>query len=213
MRRFFLQNRRSYLKKALKSRINKKGGPERARPFAYPGVETEQELENSPLEQKIARAITPTAAGMGFDIVRVLMVGAGKPTLQVMAEKPDGSMPADDCGKLSHAIGAVLDVENIIPGAYYLEVSSPGIDRPLTRLKDFEKHVGFDAKVEIEPGVNGQKKFKGRITAVNGATVSLHTEEGQDFDLPFAHIRRAKLTLTDDLLKSAQLKKANEKQG
>jgi ribosome maturation factor RimP len=167
-------------------------------------------LDKTPLEKKVAAAISPMAETMGYEIVRVLMVGvgSGKPTLQIMAERPDGTMSMDDCSRLSQAVSAILDVENIVDSAYYLEVSSPGIDRPLTRLKDFDTYKGHDAKIEIEPGLDGRKKFKGKLLGTeNGSGVSLKTEEGAVVSLPFAHIRRAKLTLTDELLKSAQAKK------
>ncbi len=168
-------------------------------------------MEKTPLIKKVEKTITPMAETMGYEIVRVLMVGigSGKPTLQVMAERPDGTMNLDDCSRLSQAISALLDVENVMDEAYYLEVSSPGIDRPLTRLKDFERYKGFEARVEIEPGIEGRKKFKGKLLGVEkDVVVSLQTEEGEVFGLPFDHIQKAKLTLNDDLIKAAQQKKA-----
>ncbi|MEZ0262706.1 MAG: ribosome maturation factor RimP [Alphaproteobacteria bacterium] len=168
-----------------------------------------EKMDQTPQTKKVEKAISPTAQGMGYEIVRVLMVGAGsgKPTLQIMAEKPDGTMNLDDCSRLSQAISAVLDVENVMDGAYYLEVSSPGIDRPLTRLKDFERYKGLEAKVELDTAINGQKKFKGKLLGANGDTVNLQTEEGPVQALPFGHIQKAKLVLTDELIKSAQQKK------
>ncbi len=164
----------------------------------------------TPLMQKIEKTISPVAESMGYEIVRVLLIGTGKPTLQVMAEKPDGTMGIEDCGRLSQAISAVLDVENVIDTAYMLEVSSPGIDRPLTRLKDFINYKGYDARIEIEPGIDGQKKFKGRILDVEkDSAVNFQTEEGTIYSLPLDHIQKAKLMLTDELLKSAQQKKVN----
>jgi ribosome maturation factor RimP len=163
----------------------------------------------TPLIQKIEKVITPMAETMGYEIIRVLMVGvgSGKPTLQIMAERPDGTMPLDDCSRLSQAVSAILDVENVLEDAYYLEVSSPGIDRPLTRLKDFEKFKGLEVRVEIEPGIAGRKKFKGTLLGLaSGDAVSVKTEEGEVFSLPFGHIQKAKLTLNDDLLKSHQKK-------
>lgn len=167
-------------------------------------------MEKTPLVKKIEKTISPMAETMGYEIVRVMMVGvgSGKPTLQIMAERPDGSMPLDDCSRLSQAVSAILDVENVLDEAYYLEVSSPGIDRPLTRLKDFDRYKGFEAKVEIEPALAGRKKFKGRLQGLEQDTaVSLKTEEGEVFAIPFEHIQKAKLTLNDELLKAAQQKK------
>jgi len=160
---------------------------------------------NTPLMKKIERLITPTAESMGYEIVRVIQSGAGKPTLQIMAERPDGSMSVDDCGRLSQAVSAVLDVENVIPGAYFLEVSSPGIDRPLTRPKDFDRYKGMEAKIDAEPAVEGRKRFKGKITGLNGDIVEFEDEKGP-VSIPFDHIQKAKLLLTDELLKAAMKK-------
>ena len=138
-------------------------------------------MDRTPLEKKVAAAISPMAETMGYEIVRVLMVGigSGKPTLQIMAERPDGTMSMDDCSRLSQAVSAILDVENIVDTAYYLEVSSPGIDRPLTRLKDFDTYKGFEAKIEIEPGLEGRKKFKGRLLGSRERTSAVSLENGR----------------------------------
>ena len=161
-----------------------------------------------PVIRKIEKTISPTAESMGYEIVRVLMVGqgSGKPTLQIMAENSEGVMPLDDCSRLSQAVSAVLDVEGILDGAYYLEVSSPGIDRPLTRLKDFDRYKGFETRIETEEGVGGQKKFKGTLKGTQGDNVTVETEKG-DVAIPFHDISKAKLVLTDDLIKSSQQKK------
>lgn len=167
-------------------------------------------MDKSPLSKKVEKAISPAAEGMGFEIVRVMMVGvgSGKPTLQIMAERPDGTMNLDDCSKLSQAVSAVLDVEGVIDSAYYLEVSSPGIDRPLTRLKDFERWKGFEAKLELDQPVAGQKKFKGMLMGTaEGEIINVQTEDGTLRGLPFGHVQKAKLVLTDELLKAAQQKK------
>lgn len=164
-------------------------------------------MDKSPLVKKIENIITPTAESMGYELVRVLMVGvgSGKPTLQIMAEKPDGTMGVDDCSRLSQAVSALLDVEGVIAEAYYLEVSSPGIDRPLTRLKDFKNHKGYEARIEIDPGIEGRKKFTGKILEVErDIAVSIQTEDGVVYSLPIEHIQKAKLLLTDELLKAAQ---------
>ncbi len=166
----------------------------------------------APLVKKIEKLIAPMAESMGYEIVRVLLIGAGsgKPTLQVMAEKPDGTMPLDDCGRLSQAVSALLDVENVMgDGAYYLEVSSPGIDRPLTRLKDFERFQGKTLKIETEEAVDGRKRFKGTVAAVKGRNIHLDTEDGA-MTVPFDIILKAKLSL-DDLLPQPTPKKTNSK--
>lgn len=165
-------------------------------------------MEKSPLIEKIERVIAPTAESLGYELVRTLLIGSGKPTLQIMAEKHDGTMGIEDCEILSKAVSALLDVENTMDGAYYLEVSSPGIDRPLTRLKDFKNHTGFDARIEVDPGVAGQKKFKGKIRDVeNDSVVNLETEDGTIYGLPLSNILKAKLLLTDELIKSVQEKR------
>lgn len=189
--------------------INKRVGSKKEPALCASGEPKTEKMDHTPQTKKVEQTISPTAQSMGYEIVRVLMVGAGsgKPTLQIMAEKPDGTMNLDDCSRLSQAISAVLDVENVIDAAYYLEVSSPGIDRPLTRLKDFERYKGFEAKVELDTAINGQKKFKGKLLGAKGDTVNLQTEEGPVQALPFGHIHKAKLVLTDDLIKSAQQKK------
>lgn len=161
----------------------------------------------SPLVKKIERTITPTVESMGFELVRVLLIGSGKPTLQIMAEKPDGTITLDECGKLSQAISVVLDVENVMEDSpYYLEVGSPGIDRPLTRLKDFDKYAGQDAKVECDVMINNRKRFKGTLQGTKGQAVLLATEEG-NIEIPFSSIERAKLIVADEAIQPKQQKK------
>jgi ribosome maturation factor RimP len=152
------------------------------------------------------------AETLGYEIVRVMMIGAGsgKPTLQVMAERPDGTMLVDDCGRLSQAISAVLDVENTIESAYYLEVSSPGVDRPLTRLKDFDTYKNNEARIETDMPVDGRKRFKGMLRGVKDNAVILETETGAVCAIPFDSIAKAKLSLTDELLKSYQPQKKKQ---
>ena len=171
----------------------------------------------SPLAKKVERVISPTAESMGYEIVRILMVGvgSGKPTLQVMAEKPDGTMLVDDCERLSQAISALLDVEGTIDETYYLEVSSPGIDRPLTRLKDFDRYKDNDARVEVAEAINGQKKFKGRLKGLDGEMILMTIETGE-VSIPFSAVERAKLLLTDELIRKVtsqdnRTKKENRK--
>ena len=163
-------------------------------------------MDSLNLTKKIETIISPTAESMGFELVRVLMVGAGsaQPTLQIMAEKPDGTMLLDDCSRLSQAVSAILDVEDILPEAYNLEVSSPGIDRPLTRLKDFDRYKGFDARIELDSPVGNQKKFKGLLKGITGDSINLESETGAAVVLPFASVVKAKLLLTDALIEAAQ---------
>ncbi len=170
-------------------------------------------MAKTPLTEKVEEIITPMAESLGFEIVRVLLVGegSGTPTLQIMAEKPDGTMLLDDCSKLSQSVSAILDVEDVFPDAYHLEVSSPGIDRPLTRLKDFERYKGFDARIELATALNGQKKFKGRLLGATKDSIKLQTEDEAEHALPFAHLDKAKLLLTDELIAAAQ--KASKNSG
>lgn len=168
----------------------------------------------SPLVKKIERTITPMTESMGYELVRVLLIGegSGKPTLQIMAEKPDGTMPVDDCGRLSQAISAILDVENVLDGAYFLELSSPGIDRPLTRLKDFDRYKDNEIRVELDTPVGGQKKFKGMLHGIKGQNILLTPEQRDEaVTIPFSSIYKAKLLLSDTLLKLSATKNKPEK--
>ena len=153
---------------------------------------------------RIAALIEPAIAGLGYDLVRVAMRGAAPPTLQVMVERVDGrTMNVEDCAAVSRALSALLDVEDPIGGAYELEVSSPGIDRPLTRRKDFERFAGFEAKLELDAMQDGRRRVRGRLLGLDGAMVRVDSE-GQVVALPFDAIRKAKLVMTDELLAAAQ---------
>ncbi len=156
---------------------------------------------------RIERLITPTVEALGFTVVRVQISGRQRPRLQVMAECRDGkAMMVDDCADISRAIAAVLEVENPIAGAFTLEVSSPGIDRPLVRLGDFERFAGFEARVETNRPVGGRRRFRGRLVGVAGQVVRIQVE-GATVDLPYADIGRAKLLLTDELLAASEKRK------
>ncbi len=147
--------------------------------------------------------VRPSLADMGFEIVRILLMSGGqRQKLQIMAERADGSLSIDDCAEISRTVSALLEVEDPIAGGYDLEVSSPGIDRPLTRLKDFARYSGFEARVELRLGQDGQRRFRGRLEGLDGDTILLRDGEGRDWRLPFADLARAKLILTDDLLES-----------
>lgn len=154
--------------------------------------------------EKVATLIEPTLQDMGYQLVRVVISGSRRPTLQVMAERSDlEPMTVEDCAAISRAVSALLDVEDPIPSAYRLEVSSPGIDRPLVRRADFERFAGFDARVETEAPIDGRRRFQGRLLGMVEDRVRLRLAEG-DRELPLAAIRKAKLVVTDALLAAAQ---------
>lgn len=156
--------------------------------------------------RRVAELVAPTLAAMGYELVRVRLMGERRPVLQVMAERPDGQMNVDDCAEVSRAISALLDVEDPISQAYRLEVSSPGIDRPLTRPKDYERWKGFEAKLETRFPINGRKRFRGQVGGYTEGKVTLVLEEGT-VELPFDEIADAKLVLTEDLVAAALKKK------
>ena len=141
---------------------------------------------------------------MGYELVRVQLLGDRAPVLQVMAERTDrAGMTVDDCAQISRAVSALLDVEDPIDGTYTLEVSSPGIDRPLVALRDFERFAGHLAKVETQVPVNGRKRFRGALAGVEGEAVRLDLVDDGTILVPHAQISRAKLVMTDDLLAAA----------
>lgn len=159
--------------------------------------------------QLIARLIGPSLDAMGYEVVRVMLSGQRHMKLQVMVERSDrGGMTVEDCAEVSRAVSALLDVEDPIRGAYTLEVSSPGIDRPLTRLGDFDRFCGHVARVETVLPIDGRRRFKGRLMGVDGDRVRLAltdetgetADEGDEVILPFAAIQKAKLVLTDELI-------------
>lgn len=152
---------------------------------------------------QIRELIESTVEGLGFELVRVTYGGGRKPTLQIMAERPDGTMGVEDCATLSREVSLILDVEDPLPGEYLLEVSSPGVDRPLTRKKDFERWIGFETKVELENQIDGRRRFKGRMTSFDGSDIVLDTDEGTVV-LPYSDVAKAKLILTDELLDAVQ---------
>lgn len=154
---------------------------------------------------RIERLIKPTLDDMGYDLVRVMLAGGkGPQTLQIMVERQDRTgMTVDHCADISRAVSALLDVEDPLPGAYDLEVSSPGIDRPLVRLDDYTRFAGFEARFDLSAPVGGRKRYRGRIKGATGDRVVIETEEGET-DLPFGSIERAKLLLTDELLAAVE---------
>jgi ribosome maturation factor RimP len=159
----------------------------------------------TPEDRSLLELLDPVAEAAGYEIVRLrLMGGTQRRRLQVMAERPsDGEMSVDDCARLARAVSEVLDAADPIKGEYMLEVSSPGIDRPLTRLKDFETYEGLEARIELDRLADGRKRFKGEIAGTEGDNVALNTEDDPDSTIlvPFAWIVEAKLVLSDQLLK------------
>ncbi len=161
---------------------------------------------------RIAQVAEPVLAGLGYRLVRAKLSAQAGMTVQIMAERPDGSMTIEDCERASEALSPVLDVEDLLKGAYRLEVSSPGIDRPLVRMSDFRRAVGREARVEMSSGVGGRKRFRGRIVAVegDGQTVQVILERsdakpGEDPQaaLPLCDVAEAKLVLNEDLVREA----------
>lgn len=154
------------------------------------------------VEQRIRSLIEPAIEDMGYLVVRVRYTGSKRPTLQIMADRKDEApITVDDCADISRAVSAILDVEDPIPDAYSLEVSSPGIDRPLVRPRDFERFAGFEAKVELARAIDGRKRYRGEIVGLQEGDVILDLEdEGGRVALPFAQIGTAKLVLTDALI-------------
>jgi ribosome maturation factor RimP len=152
----------------------------------------------------IAQMIEPALASMGYRLVRVVMTSGRRATLQVMAERLDNlPISLDDCTQISHSVSALLDVADPIAGTYALEISSPGIDRPLVRPEDYERFRGFEAKIELARPLNGRRRFRGRLLGTAESVVHLLTEAGE-VRLPLAAVARAKLMLTDDLIGAAQ---------
>ena len=170
-------------------------------------------------EAQIAAIIAPDIQALGFRLVRVRLSQMNGLTLQIMAERQDGSMSVEDCEAVSNAISPILDIGDPINAAYHLEVSSPGIDRPLVRRSDFDTWSGHVAKLETSRMVEGRKRFKGRIIKVDGENVVFHredapNEEEREFILALDNIADAKLVLSDDLIREAlrrdkALRKAN----
>ena len=153
--------------------------------------------------QRIEETIAPTLLELGYVIVRLQMQGDRRPTLQIMAERSDRKpMDVEDCAKISRAISPLLDVDDPIDEAYSLEVSSPGVDRPLVRAEDFDRFAGFEAKVEMSYLIEGRKRFTGRLVGLVDGNVQILVD-GVAHDLPFEDIVKAKLVLTDDLLAAA----------
>lgn len=167
-----------------------------------------EEIRISPeaqgLAAKIEGMISPSLEAMGYSVVRVQLTGGKRPTLQIMAERADAApMSVDDCADISRASSALLDVEDVIKAAYHLEVSSPGIDRPLSKRADFARFSGFEVKIDADRLIDGRKRFKGRLLGVDDQDIVRLRDAGIDYSIPLGSIVRAKLVLTEDLLKNS----------
>jgi ribosome maturation factor RimP len=152
----------------------------------------------------LERLIEPEVKRLGYELVRVMMIGgASDPTLQVMAERPDTrQLDISDCEKISRHLSDMLDLADPIDGSYRLEVSSPGIDRPLTRLKDFKDWAGHEARIKLREPHEGRKQFSCTIQGIEGDEILIITKEGEAHALPFHTISSAKLVLTDKLIQA-----------
>jgi len=165
-------------------------------------------MKLTPLEQRLSEYARPVIEDLGFALVLIKVVGeGGSQNVQILAEDPaTRNLGVDDAAVISRALSAVFDVEDPIKGAYRLEVSSPGIDRPLVRIEDFETYKGFEAKIEsCVPAENGQKRFRGVLQGLNGESVLIDTDQGKA-EIPFSNLTKAKLVMSDELIqKTANL--------
>jgi ribosome maturation factor RimP len=172
-------------------------------------------IREAGLPARIAAIIEPALEDRGFRLVRVAISGREGKTLQVMAERPDGTMTIEDCEAISREISALLDVHDPIAGAYRLEVSSPGIDRPLVRPSDFEDWAGHEAKIELTEPIDGRKRFRGMLEGFEDGEIRIEVDLGeagrQVIGLPVRLVAEAKLVLTEDLIREAlrRAKKSN----
>ena len=157
-------------------------------------------IAKAAIDRRIAEIVTPVVEDMGFEVVRVRLMSGKDTILQIMVQRPDGQIEVDECGQISTALSAVLDVKDPILDEYNLEVSSPGIDRPLTRLKDFDQWEGSEAKIETDELIDGRRRFKGQLAGTEGDEVLITIPEGT-IGLKFEWLSDAKLVLTDELIR------------
>ena len=174
-------------------------------------------ITDSGVAARVAHIVEPVLADLGYRLVRVRVSGLSGCTVQIMAERPDGTMPIEDCEAASRALSPVLDVADPLDRSYRLEISSPGIDRPLVRRSDFERHIGQEIKLEMAVAVDGRRRFRGLVTGVDGHSARLHIEsaagEQREVSLPIEQMLEAKLVLTDDLIaQSLRRGKAEERE-
>lgn len=155
------------------------------------------------IDRRLAEIVGPAIEGLGFELVRIRLMGGKTRTLQIMADRPEGGIDVEDCARISTAVSAILDVEDPVEDNYILEVSSPGIDRPLTRLKDFDVWSGWEARIETSELIDGRRRFKGTLAGTEDEEVLIEIEEaGQTLTigLRFDWLSDAKLILTDELI-------------
>ena len=175
------------------------------------GLDEARLIEDPGASDRVGRIAAPVLRDLGYRLVRVKISSGGGPTIQIMAERPDGTMSIEDCERVSVALSPVFDVEEPMAQAYRLEISSPGIDRPLVRESDFARAVGHEARVEMAVALNGRKRFRGRLTAVAAgpdgptARMALIADDGSEseVELPIRAMAEARLVLTDDLIRAA----------
>ena len=194
--------------------VSEKSAPhiEDASAAAATPAPTQRFILESGLAAQFAAIIEPTIIDVGFRLVRVSILGKEGKTVQIMAERPDGTISIDDCESISKQISPVLDVNEVLAGAYRLEVSSPGIDRPLVRPSDFEDWQGYEAKVELKEAVDGRRRFKGTLDGFHNGEVLMECDvEGAGRKLlgfPVHMVSDAKLVLTDDLIREEAKQKS-----
>ena len=162
------------------------------------------------MDKKLAELLNPILEDLGFEMVRVRLSNGNPSTLQIMADRLDGQIGVDELAEINTSVGTILDVEDPIPENYTLEISSPGIDRPLTRRKDFDSFQGFEAKLETTEPIDGRRRFRGVLAGVNNDEVLINLEEGT-IGLKFTWLSDARLVLSDDLIK--KMLKKNAKAG
>ena len=171
-------------------------------------------IAKAAIDRKLADIVAPVIEDMGFELVRLRLMGGKTHTLQIMAERPGGGIEVDECAQISNAISAILDVEDPLADSYTLEVGSPGVDRPLTRMKDFEAYEGYEAKVETAELIDGRKRFRGILAGIEDEDVLINIEDQGEtvtVGLNFDWLADAKLMLTDDLIK--EMLKARKEAG
>ena len=165
-------------------------------------------IAKSYTDKKLAELLNPILEDLGFEMVRVRLSSGNPSTLQIMADRLDGPIGVDELAEINTSVGTILDVEDPIPENYTLEISSPGIDRPLTRIKDFDSFQGFEAKIETTELIDGRRRFRGVLAGVNNDEVLINLEEGT-IGLKFTWLSEARLVLSDDLIKKMLKKNTN----
>src|SRR6516165_3800503 len=183
---------------------------DRSSDFESPDFAREPRLITEPgRAARVAALAEPVLAGLGFRLVRVRITGFAGCTLQIMAERPDGTMTIEDCEAVSRSLSPVFDVADPIEGSYRLEISSPGIDRPLVRRSDFDRYAGHTAQIEMQAPIEGRKRFRGELHGTAGECARIRCEEADDILLRIDDMAEARLVLTDALI-SESLRKSKQ---